>query len=329
MFKLVEPEVCEHCGEVYGSTVSLRVYDFCSTKCESDWAELNSQFAFRSKGLFPRIGHLDGEKFTFPANPSALIKELRRAPIDLFTFLQHPAQTGVRHDYYAEADNLAILPISTFDNWFTKQVDTKTRNMARKAGKRGVEVKEVVLDEGLIQGICAINNETPIRQGRKFPHFGMTLDRTREYASTFPTRSIFLGAYLDGKLIGFLKMVMDHGRDYACILHILSLVAHKDKSLNNALIAQAVRSCAERGISQLAYDRFSYGKKEGDSLAEFKVNNGFQRVDVPRYYVSMTVRGAIARRLGLHRKLSEQVPEFIASRFRDLREGWLRRAHQG
>jgi hypothetical protein len=36
-------------------------------------------------------------------------------------------------------------------------------------------------------------------------------------------------------------------------MHILSMIRHREKAPTNALIAQAVRSCAERGIPYLWY----------------------------------------------------------------------------
>ena len=44
-------------------------------------------------------------------------------------------------------------------------------------------------------------------------------------------------------------------------MQIVSMVGHQDKAPTNALIAQAVRSCAERGIPYLWYANMSYGKK--------------------------------------------------------------------
>jgi len=52
---------------------------------------------------------------------------------------------------------------------------------------------------------------------------------------------------------------------------------------------------------------FSYGKKQRDSLADFKRHNGFQKVDLPRYYVPLTAAGRIALRLGLQHGISERI----------------------
>ena len=87
----------------------------------------------------------------------------------------------------------------------------------------------------------------------------------------------------------------------AGLMNIVSMIQHRDKAPTNALMAQAIRSCADRGISNLWYANMSYGKKQLESaLADFKRHNGFQKVDLPRYYVPLTVVGRVALRLSLH-----------------------------
>ncbi len=279
----------------------------------------------RIGGKLIRVGYIDGDKYNAPEDPAALIAALKKCGkrIDIFTFLQKVSDTTPKYSYPMELDNLAVLPVSTFENWWNHQIRSYPRNRARQAEKRGVVLREIPCDEALFAGICGIYNETPIRQGRPFPHYGMTLEQARPYASTFPDRSIFVGAFIGDEMIGFIKLVMDETRTHACLVHILSMVAHKDKAPTNALIAHAVRVCAERGIRYLVYERFNYGKKEGDSLSHFKEVNGFERVDLPRYYVPLTSLGRIAFRLGLHHRVSELVPESIAVKLRDVRRAWL------
>jgi hypothetical protein len=282
------------------------------------------------QGRLVRIARLDGDKYTFPENPEEFLAHLGEcgSRIDIFTFLQKLPDASPMYPYPFEMDNLAVLRVTSFDNWWNKQINSYPRNRARQAGKRGVVMREVPYGEELIRGICGIYNETPVRQGKKFPHYGMTSERARQYAGTFLDRSIYIGAFLGEEMIGFIKLTMDDSRTQADLVHILSMAKHKDKAPTNALIAEAVRACAERNIPYLVYEHFAYGNKMGDSLSHFKEVNGFQRVDIPRYYVPLTPIGRIALRLKLHHRFTDRIPESMAGKFRDLRKSWYERRFQ-
>lgn len=279
------------------------------------------------EGRLVRIARIHGEKFRCPADPPALIDALRDCGkrIDLFTFLQAVPDTVPKYTYPMEWDNLAVLPVSTFDHWFAHQIQSYARNRARQAGKRGVAVREVPFDDGLLEGICGIYNESPVRQGRRFPHYGMDREAAHRYAGTFLDRSIFIGAFVDGRMIGFIKLVTDETCTYACAIHVLSMLQHRDKSPTNALIAQAVRSCADRNISYLVYERFTYAKKAADGLTTFKEVNGFKRMDLPRYYIPLTRLGWLALRGGLHHRLAHHIPASVGNRLRAIRRAWYER----
>jgi hypothetical protein len=281
-------------------------------------------------GRLVRIARPDGDKYTFPDDPEAFVAGLRKCGtrVDIFTFLQKLPETTPQYPYLTETDNLAVLPVSTFENWWNNQIRSYPRNRARQAEKRGVVMREVPFGEELLKGICGIYNETPVRQGKRFPHYGMTLEQAHKYAGTFLERSIYIGAFVGETMIGFIKLVLDESRTQACLVHILSMVQHKDKAPTNALIAQAVRSCAEHKVPYLVYEHFTYGNKAGDSLSHFKEVNGFQRMDLPRYYVPLTPIGRVALQLGLHRRLADRIPESIATKVRDLRKVWYGRKFQ-
>lgn len=270
-----------------------------------------------------RIAFIDGEGYQFLDDPVAALKSLSNGPrIDLFTFIQRLSDTTPRYSYPMELDNMAALRVTTFDDWMTKQIDFKVRNKARKAGKNGVVVREAAYDEAYVRGIQAIYNESPVRQGKPFWHYGKDLETVRKMNGTFLQRSIFIGAYLEEKLIGFVKLVFDEEKSQAGLMQIVSMIGQQDKAPTNALIAQAVQSCAERGISYLWYANMSYGKKQADGLADFKRHNGFQKIEVPRYYVPLTLAGRLALRLNLHHGFSELVPEPIAATYRKIRKQW-------
>ncbi len=284
----------------------------------------------RTDGRLLRIGRLDAEKFRFLDDPEPVLQDLRKSKssIDVFTFLQRLPDVNPKFRYPMEWDNLAVLPVSTFDNWWNKQLGFKARNKAKQAEKRGVTLREVPFDDDLVRGIWEIYNECPIRQGKPFSHYGKDLETVRREAATYLDSSIFVGAYLDNKLIGFIKLLCDETRTQAGLLNIVSMISQRDKAPTNALVAEAVRSCAKRNIPYLVYSNFAYGKKQQDSLSDFKERNGFQRVDVARYYVPLTRLGAIGFSLGLHHKLSERLPESVLSKLREYRNAWYNRKLQ-
>lgn len=281
----------------------------------------------RIDGKIIRIGKLDAEKYQFMDDPQPVIDELRRSKsgVDLFTFIPRLADASRKFDYSTERDNLAVIPISTFDNWWNNQIRSYPRNRARQAEKKGVKLRIVPFGDDLVRGIWDIYNESPVRQGRRFSHYGKDIAMVHREEATFLDSSVFIGAFFDEKLIGFVKVVADETGTQANLMNILSMMRHRDKAPTNALIAESVRCCAERGIRYLIYQQFSYGNRKPDSLSHFKEINGFERHDIPRYYVPLTAVGSMALRLGLHHRFSERLPAKAANMLRELRSTWYNR----
>ncbi len=281
----------------------------------------------RIEGKLIRVAALVAEGYQFLDDPEEGVNFLRGSGerVDVYTFIQELSDPEPKYKYPMEWDNLAVLPITTFDDWMKNQIDFKVRNKIRKASKKGVIIREIPFDENLITGISAIYNESPVRQGRKFWHYGEDLESLRRSKAEFLDRSTFIGAFFEDRLIGFIKLTTNEDGTQAGLINIVSMLKHRDKAPTNALLARAVQICAERGIPNLWYANFSYGNKKEDSLAEFKRNNGFRKIDVPRYYVPLTIAGRIAIRLGLHHGLSSLVPESAAAAFRKMRKQWYKR----
>ncbi len=284
----------------------------------------------RIYGSLVRIARLDGEKFLFTDDPESIIQTLRKAKerIDLFTFIQKVSEPKPKYSYPMEWDNLAVLPVSTFDDWWNRQIGFKARNKAKQAEKKGIMIREVPFSDELVRGIWEIYNETPVRQGRKFPHYGKDLETVYKEAATYLDRSVFLGAYLGDRLVGFIKLLWDYDGSQAGLLNIVSLIEQRDKSPANALVARAVRVCAERKTPYLVYSNFAYGKRSSDSVSDFKERNAFQRVDLPRYYVPLNPIGAVALKLGLHKSIVEHMPVWMIVKLREIRKSLLNRQMQ-
>lgn len=280
-------------------------------------------------GRILRIAQPHGDTFRFVDDPALLANRLRECGtrVDLFTFSQKVSETAPKFSYSVEWENAAVLPVTSFEHWWNHQLRSYPRNRARQAEKKGVVLCETPFNEALVAGIREIYNECPMRQRRRFPHYGKDFETVHREEATFLDSSIFIGAYFEDKLIGFVKLVPDETGTQAGLMNILSMAKHKDKAPTNALLAYAVRACAARGIKYLVYSKFDYGK-ERDSLRDFKERNGFQRVDTPRYYVPLTALGRVAFRLGLHHRLGERIPEPFAAKLRAIRASWYERRYR-
>jgi hypothetical protein len=228
-----------------------------------------------------------------------------RLKADLLTFTQRIPDTAPKHSLPMRWDNSAVIRVSTYQQWWESLSQDSRRNI-RLAEKKGVTVRKVAFDDELVRGIHSIYNEAAVRLGKRFWHFGKDLETVRRENSTYLERSEFIGAFLEGKLIGFIKLV--HVDNCACIMQILAMIAHQDKRTTNALIAKAVETCAAGGRSFLRYLRYVYGRNEESLLTEFKRRNGFVKMEFPRYYVPLTLRGRLALLLRAQDGLKGMLP---------------------
>ncbi len=268
-------------------------------------------------GRIVKTARLRAEYYEIIDDLEAFFRELKTAGVqaDLFTFLQGAADPVPHFNYHLERDSISVLPITTFDHWWKQQIKDKVRNMARRAKKKGVEVRVVPFDDNLVRGIMEIYNESPVRQGRRFWHYGKDFETTKRDHITFLDRSEFIGAFLGGELIGFIKLV--HGRNVSNCMQIIAKIAHRDKAAIDALLTKAVEICAQKNVPNLHYGIWSRG-----GLGEYKVHRGFQRVDVPRYYVPLTLKGRLLLKLRLHRPLSAYLPEKLVEAMVTWRGRW-------
>jgi hypothetical protein len=252
-------------------------------------------------------------------DPEAIVKNLRSSArrTDLWTFMQALTDPKPRFRYHLEWDNFAVVPITTYEEWWVKRLPQETRKNVRRAVKREVVVRAAPFDAAMIAGIKAIYDETPIRQGRRYHHFQKDLKTVGRENSSYLDRSEFIGAYVGEELIGFLKMV--RVGTVSRIMQIVSKNAHQDKRPTNALIAKAVEVCVEQHRSHFVYGQYVYGRNTNSPLITFKQRNGFEQLLVPRYYIPLTARGDFALRCNAHRGLREILPERVETFLMDLR----------
>ena len=275
-----------------------------------------------NKKFFFRIAH-DSREYEKDVCPTEEYSEkLQEMGVDIFTFIERkwrqtipkPPKSWVKAD-----DNIALLQVPSYDEWWSN-IGKKTRNMVRKAEKSGVITKVSAADEKMAEGIWKIYNETPIRQGREFPHYGVALENVKRSVLS-SENSTFIGAYLEDELVGFIQLV--HGDNIAIISQILSLQAQWDKAVNNALLAKAVEVCAGQQVKWLMYGRMG----NHPSLDRFKQNHGFTRFPLTRYYVPLTTKGKIATKIGLHRDFKDVLPPSLKHVFIPV-YNWISRTKQ-
>jgi hypothetical protein len=233
-------------------------------------------------------------------DPEAFVADLRKSGLvaDILTFFQRLPDVKPKFSYHMELENYAVVPITTFEAWW-ENLPQETRKNTRRAARRGVIVKVVPFDDELARGIHEICNESPVRNGRRFWHYGKDFETVKREHATYLERSEFIGAYFEDQLIGFIKLVYVDRLAY--ILSIVALNAHQDKRPMNALVAKAVEVCAQKRVGWFVYGNYVYGNKKDDSLAEFKRRNGFERMDLPRYYLPLTWKGRLFTSLKLYR----------------------------
>jgi hypothetical protein len=279
--------------------------------------EIGGQTFVNSGGPLKILG-VEDEWFEDVLDPVSVVGALAGSKFkpDIFTFWQRLPDTEPKYPFYFELESISVLPIKSYDEWWNKQVKGTTRNMVRKSQKAGVEVREAVYDDEFVRGMTDIFNETPMRQGRRFWHFGKDFETVKEQFARYLFREDLIGAYLGGKLIGF--VMLGNAGKFANLGQFISRTDHRDKAVNNAMIAKTVEVCARKQFLFL-----TYGSWAETSLVDFKRHSGFEEVRVPRYFVPLTAKGKIALRFGMHHGWREAVPDRLKKPLKQVRKFWL------
>jgi hypothetical protein len=261
----------------------------------------------RKKGFARIAKQFETKEYQQDSVPTErFLEKLWERGTDIFTFLERkwccPISNPPKIWHKAE-DNIALLKVTTYDDWLVR-VGKKTRNMIRKAEKSGIKIELSKPNDKLIEGIWKIYNETPIRQGRAFPHYGQSL-QTVKAGILAGVNDTYVVAYLQDEVIGFIHLV--YGDRISIISQILSQQKHSDKAVNNALVAKAVEVCASKQCRWIMYGRMG----NHPSLDHFKENNGFAKLALTRYYIPITWKGRVAMQLRLHTELKDALPQRI------------------
>ena len=283
-------------------------------------------------GAWLRIAKIRGEELREGQieDPELYVVALRNdhdqvLKADIFTFTEILTSTQLRYSYPMEMESVAAIPLITFREWW-EGLPQETRKNVRRSQKRGVTIAVRELNGDVVEGIRAVNDDSPLRQGAKNAYYGLTSEETWKRYSEFNDRCDFVCAYSGKEMIGFLHLVYRVGA--AAILNLTVKPSESDKRPANALVAKAVEICESRGISYIGYGLYNYGNKRDSPLREFKIRNGFKEILVPRYFVPITLWGKCCMSVKLHRGLIGILPSPFISAATRARTLWFRRSHK-
>ena len=181
-------------------------------------------------------------------------------------------------------------------------------------------VKQIDFDDSFVRGIKRVYDEVPIRGGRRAWHYRDDFETCKRKHETYRARSDFIAAYFEGELVGFVKLV--YAGDTARTMQNLTMVKCRGLSVSNALLAKCAEICTKKSIKFLVFGKLSYGKKGDLGLEQFKRDNGFVKLDFPRYYVPLNWRGNLAISLGLYKDVSDFLPPGFVGWSRNTRTAW-------
>jgi hypothetical protein len=250
----------------------------------------------------------------------AKLKEHADAPwADIFCFSQKVPQAVPRYQYPMEMRSIAVAEVAHFKTWW-EGLPQETRKNVRRSQKRGVVIEVRGFDADVIKGIADVQNETPLRQGKVYPHYGKSFEQVKRDHGEFIDRSDFICAYFENELIGFLKLV--YRGNVASLLQLNSKAAHYDKRPSNALLAKAAELCEARGAAYLTYGKFNYGNKGQSPLRDFKIRHGFKDMLLPSYYVPLTPWGQLCVRARLYRGPLGLLPHGVITAALSVRSKW-------
>jgi hypothetical protein len=270
-----------------------------------------------TSGRVVRIARLRAEYYEYIEEPESFICAVKEGngSADLFSFLQRVGDGPPRFSYHMEREAISVLHITSYEEWWKAQINDKTRNMIRRAQKKGVEIRVMAFNDEVVRAIMAIYNETPVRQGKPFSHYGKDFETLKRDHMSYVDRSDFIGAFVGTEMIGFIKLV--HGQGVSNCMQIIAKIAERDKAPMNALLAKAVEICAQRKVRLLHYGLWS---RRG--LGDFKKHHAFERFDAYRYFLPLNLRGKVFLALRLYRKPADVLPGNVVDMLVGLRTRW-------
>jgi hypothetical protein len=241
--------------------------------------------------------------------PKEPLTQFKKDGVDLFTFIDRSflINNPAKDNLFTDLEPMALLTINTYDKW-QATITHNARWQTKKARKMGLTSQIVQVDDAFLKSAQKIYNETPVRQGRRYTGYGLSLDYLRNKYSIMDNSEI-IGVFYQNEMIGL--MWIGFGDRVAAVKSFVSLLSYRNKYPNDLLIDSAVQRCLERGYNYLTYWNMGYNP----GLDFFKKSHGFKVFKVPRYYFPITSKGELALKLNMYRPLDRTIPKRIVQAF--------------
>lgn len=160
-------------------------------------------------GKFIKTAQLKEEWDADVKNPSDIIEKLHKIKnkADIFTFMQRLPNSKPHFNYFMEWDNIAAIPVTTYENWLKNQITKNSRKKIGYAERKGIELRSCEFNDDFVRGILEIYHESPILQGKPNRQYRTDFETAKKINSTFLGRAQFFGAFLGDELIAYIKLV--------------------------------------------------------------------------------------------------------------------------
>src|SRR5439155_1193932 len=101
-----------------------------------------------TEGTVFKTVRLRHEWFEDIEDPTAFVRQLQasKTKADFFTFWQRLPDVHPNYSFFHEKVAVAAVPLKDYDYWWNKQINSKTRNLIRKAEKAGLVMRVVPFD---------------------------------------------------------------------------------------------------------------------------------------------------------------------------------------
>ena len=183
---------------------------------------------------------------------------------------------------------LAASQLPATEKLLFQALNSKTRNMIRKAWSSNLEAREIKLTDYLVEFRTLYNSTMKRRQASDFFHFN---SKYFDDLLALPECEICLTGVFSENILITVALALTHGK--ASIYHLgASLSEYANKGAGNLVLFEMGKNLIDRGVEFLTAGGGTTVDEE-DSLFRFKKNN---TLNVGKYFIGKRILNPVAYR---------------------------------